>query len=129
MNLYRDIERFNKETNSNLFQDGTSSDLFHIERTSSNPFSQDNEMLGMLHDLQAPIEYNKETAEEGLKNGMSFNSGVEEETTNIFQHFLNQACGELYPSYLKSSSLNFLVTLMHVKVLNGWSNKSFDMLL
>ena len=41
-------------------------------------------MLGMLHDLQALIEYEEEKAEEGLENDMSFNSGVEEETTNIY---------------------------------------------
>ena len=74
-------------------------------------------MLGMLHDLQAPIEHEEETAEEGLENDISFNSGVEEETTNIFQELLNQARHELYPNYSKFSSLNFLVMLMHVKVL------------
>ena len=38
----------------------------------------------MSHDLKASIEYEEETAEECLENDMSFNSGVEEETTNIF---------------------------------------------
>ena len=51
VNLYKGIERFDEET---------SSDPFH-ERTGSNPFSVDNEMLGMVHDLQAPIEHEKET--------------------------------------------------------------------
>ena len=64
-----------------------------------------------------------------LENDMSFNSGVEQETTNIFQKLLNQARSELYPDCLEFSSLNFLVTLMQVKVLNGWSNKFFEMLL
>ena len=40
-------------------------------------------MLGMLHDLQALIKHEKET-EEGLKNDMMFNSGVEQETADIF---------------------------------------------
>ena len=69
----------------------------------------------------------EEETKEGLKNGISFNSGVELETVNIFQELLNQTRSKLYPDC--SSSLNFWVKLMHVKVLNGWSNKSFDMLL
>ena len=62
---------------------------------------------------------------------MSLNSGVdvEQETTNIFQDLLNEARSELYLGFSKFSSLNFLIKMMHVKVLNGWSNKSFDMLL
>ena len=42
---------------------------------------------------------------------------------------MNEARNELYPVYLKNFSLNFLVKLMHIEVLNGWSNKFFDMLL
>ena len=49
--------------------------------------------------------------------------------SNIFKNLLNKACNELYPGYSEFSSSNFLVKLMHVKVLNGWSNKLFDMLL
>ena len=36
---------------------------------------------------------------------------------------------ELYPSVSSFSSLKFLVKLMHLKVLNKWTNKSFDELL
>ena len=60
---------------------------------------------------------------------MPFNSGVKQETINIFQELLNKARSELYPGCSKFSSLNFLVKRMHVRVLNGWSNKSFDTLL
>ena len=47
-------------------------------------------MLGILHNLQDPIEHDEETAEKaGLEKDMSFNNGVEEERTNIFQSLLN----------------------------------------
>ncbi|KAA0063406.1 CACTA en-spm transposon protein [Cucumis melo var. makuwa] len=75
-------------------------------------------MLEILHDLQASIEHEEETVKESLENDMSFNSGIEEVTTNIFQELLNQARRELYPDHSKFSSLDFLVTLMHVQVLN-----------
>ena len=66
MNLCRGIERFDE---------GISSDPFH-KGTNSNHFPEDNELLGMLHNLQAQIEHKEET-KEGLENDMSFNSGVE----------------------------------------------------
>ena len=71
----RGIERFDEGT---PFHEGTSSD----------PFFEDNEMLGMLHDLRALIEHEEEI-EEGLENDMSFNTGVEQEMANIFQELLN----------------------------------------
>ncbi|TYK06194.1 uncharacterized protein E5676_scaffold287G00510 [Cucumis melo var. makuwa] len=93
VNLYRGIERFGKGTSSDSFHEGTSndsfhegtsSDPFHIEGTNNNLFSEDNQMLDMLHDLQALIENEEETADEGLEDEMSFNSRVEEEMMNIF---------------------------------------------
>ena len=52
---------------------------------------------------------------------MSRNIGVdiEQDITNIFQDLLNEARNELYPGSSEFFSLNFLVKLMHVKVLNG----------
>ena len=88
-------------------------------------------MLGIVHDLQACIEHVEEM-NEGLENEMSFNSEVdlEEDITNvIFKELLKQESRELYLGYSEFSSLNFFITMMHVKVLNGWSNKSFDMML
>ncbi|KAA0066710.1 DNA/RNA polymerases superfamily protein [Cucumis melo var. makuwa] len=88
-------------------------------------------MFGILNDLQAPIEEEEELEERHLEDEMPMNVGVDidEDRTNIFQNLLNEARNELYPGCSEFSSLNFLVKLMHVKVLNGWSNKSFDMLL
>lgn len=42
---------------------------------------------------------------------------------------LEEANVELYAGCSKFSSLSFIMRLMHLKVLNGWSNKSVDMLL
>ena len=46
-----------------------------------------------------------------------------------FYRLLKDAENELYPGCTKFSKLSFLVRLFHLKCLNGWSNKSFDMLL
>ena len=118
VNIHRGIQRFDEGTSSNPFDEGISNDLF----------SKENEMLGMLNDLQAQIEHEEE-AEEGLENEISFNIGVEQETTNIFQELLNEARNELYPGCSEFFSINFLVKLMHIEIFNCWSNKSFDMLL
>ena len=75
----------------------------------------------MLYDLQVGIEQ-VEQSEEYLD--------LEEDiTNNVFNELLNQASCQLYPRCSEFSSLNFLVKMMHVKVFNGWSNKSFDMML
>ena len=58
---------------------------------------------------------------------MPFN-GEKQDRTNFFEDLMYEA-RELYLGCSKFSSLNFLVKLMHIKVLNGRSNKSFDLLL
>ena len=54
-----------------------------------------------------------------------------EETTSQgnFENLFHKANKELYQGCRKFFALTFLVKLMHVKVLNWWSDKSFDMLL
>lgn len=48
---------------------------------------------------------------------------------NSFGDLLKEAERELYPNCTKFSTLSFLIKLLHIKVINRWSNKSFDMLL
>ena len=36
---------------------------------------------------------------------------------------------EIYPGCKKYFNLSFLIKLLHLKVISGWSNKSFNMLL
>ena len=55
---------------------------------------------------------------------------LEESTSHgNFENLFHEANKELYPGCKKFLALTFLVKLMHVKVLNCWSDKSFDMLL
>ncbi|XP_060194586.1 uncharacterized protein LOC132623787 isoform X2 [Lycium barbarum] len=75
-------------------------------------------------------------------SGRSFANFSEEKTTgdNVFGNMsekeakkfdtlLEEAERELYPGCKKFSKLLFLVKLLHLKVYNQWSNKSFTMLL
>lgn len=83
-------------------------------------------MLNLLNDLQVLIG-NGDAAKEDIE--ISLDNDQERDMTNFFQNLINEAQNELYSGCSQFLSLNFLVKLMHIKVLNGWSNKSFDMLL
>ncbi|KAL3370740.1 hypothetical protein AABB24_007665, partial [Solanum stoloniferum] len=54
---------------------------------------------------------------------------MSEMEAKFFDKLLEEAERELYPGCKKFSKLLFLVKLLHLKVYNQWSNKSFDMLL
>ena len=56
-------------------------------------------------------------------------SAEQNTTMEDFSDIFQKAKKELYPGCKKFSVLTFIVKLMHIKVLNCWSNKSFDMLL
>ena len=51
------------------------------------------------------------------------------EDANKFYNLLREADHELYPGCKKFTKLSFIIRLFHMKCLNGWSNKSFTMLL
>ncbi|CAL5388172.1 unnamed protein product [Camellia sinensis] len=54
--------------------------------------------------------------------------GPNAETAKYFK-LLQDAQSELYPGCQKFTSLSFIVRLLHLKVLNQWTDKSVDMLL
>ncbi|XP_074579109.1 uncharacterized protein LOC141835604 [Curcuma longa] len=75
-----------------------------------------------------------------LRNAQNINIGAPQfddipanmnanDISGSYTSMLDAAKKELYHNCNNFSIFNFLVKLMHVKVLNGWSNKSFDMLL
>ncbi|KAK1577107.1 hypothetical protein Q3G72_019025 [Acer saccharum] len=85
-------------------------------------------LLEMLHDVggQIPVGSGSiDDQDEGVESD-HVQPGV---AATTFDELLQQVQQELYPGCTQSSSLNFLVKLMHIKVLNHWSNKSFDMLI
>ncbi|KAL7210232.1 hypothetical protein ACSBR1_031739 [Camellia fascicularis] len=88
------------------------------------------EFLNLLEDVYMGTIMNdneNEGDEEDYYNDVANN--VEEEDVRNFDKLLNDAQRELYLGCRKFSLLSFVVKMLHVKVLNKWSNKSFNMLL
>ncbi|CAI0559000.1 unnamed protein product [Linum tenue] len=78
----------------------------------------DEELFDLLDEHQNFI-YSEAT------NGGNFtNKGYEE-----YADMLGTTQEELYPNCTKYSKFSFIVKMLHLKVYNKWSNKSFDMLL
>ncbi|KAA0036865.1 uncharacterized protein E5676_scaffold110G002400 [Cucumis melo var. makuwa] len=84
--------------------------------------NDDNELFNLLNDLQG-------LTKEGTydEDGEDFRDEMHKNTeqryiTNIFEELMDDVRNLLYPSCTKFSSLNFLVKLMHVKVVHilGW---------
>ena len=67
INLHKGIESFDEEASTNLFH-------------------EENEILGMLNDLEASIEHEKET-KKGLENEMSFNIEVNKTQQTYFMSY------------------------------------------
>ena len=74
-----------------------------------------------LNEMHAPINKEHDSNE-----STSHEIGRNEKNND---HLFGEAHQALYPGCTKFSALTFLVKLMHIKVLNGWNNKSYDMLL
>ena len=104
---------------------------WRISKLREQPIARDdnNELFNLLNDLQGSMREEAYDEDEDDFGDEIHENTEQRYTTNIFEELMNEARNPLYPGCTKFSSLNFLVKLMHVKVLNKWSNKSFDMLL
>ncbi|KAD5961264.1 hypothetical protein E3N88_12737 [Mikania micrantha] len=76
------------------------------------------EMFNIIDDVMAEMNTNEESVDEDVAN-------LDPEFDALFKE-LNT---ELYPGCSWMSSLNFLAKLMHIKVINKWTDSSFDQLL
>ena len=59
------------------------------------------------------------------------NSSVAQPTEELLalQRLVEANSQELYPTCKKYTKLRFLIRLLHIKLLGGWTDKSFDLLL
>lgn len=91
-----------------------------------NDMRVDVEMIGIVDDdaLNGVIDPLNDVC--GLVN-RDINS-KESTSHENFEYLFREASKELYPGCRKFSTLTFIVKLMQVKVLNCWSDKSFDRL-
>ena len=65
----------------------------------------------------------------GREDSISQGSHIPNKKENFFLRMLGDAEQELYPGCKKYSKLSFIVKLLHLKTMNRWSDKSFNMLI
>lgn len=89
------------------------------------------DLLGDIHRGTAGIQQQDQAGSGSIGDQAgSGNIGAEpNEEANRFDRLLTSAQRELYPGCKSHSRLSFLLKLVHLKDLNHWSNKSFEMLL
>ncbi|XP_028102662.1 uncharacterized protein LOC114301906 [Camellia sinensis] len=92
--------------------EGTTNECLHIE----------DELYDMLDDCHMAHIFDDD--EEGEQN-----DNEQREDGRNFDKLLEDARRPLYLGCQKFTLLSFVVKMLHIKVLNKWSNKSFDMLL
>ncbi|WMV08116.1 hypothetical protein MTR67_001501 [Solanum verrucosum] len=105
-------------------------ELFSSKLVNQLDKGDDHEMQDMLHEAFGipPTSFvDMDTSAEGFDRSNQDNMGFDKKTEEFFR-LLKEAERKLYPGS-KYSLLSFLVRLLHLKCLNGWSNKSFSMLL
>ena len=84
------------------------------------------EVLDVLNDFIGPLN------DDGIRNDAHLDDDITSATMasdEQYEDLFAEVEAELYPGCTTFSSLNFLVKLMHLKVLHKWTNKSFDSLL
>ncbi|KAJ9538028.1 hypothetical protein OSB04_030761 [Centaurea solstitialis] len=81
------------------------------------------ELIDVINDVRGENIINEENVDEGISDGDL--SGADQEFAELFQEVET----ELYPGCTWLSSLNFLAKMLQMKVMNKWTNSSFDQLL
>ncbi|KAI9170322.1 hypothetical protein LWI28_026121 [Acer negundo] len=84
----------------------------------------------MLNDAIGPMDMNVDMGVgESTNERNDSNNDFPDVEGDKFDDLFSAATQELYAGCTKFLVLSFIVKLMHIKVLNHWSNKSFDILL
>ncbi|KAK9148246.1 hypothetical protein Scep_007003 [Stephania cephalantha] len=86
--------------------------------------SDGDDIFDILEDVHRAMFTTTKASEERNES----NQTLEGDGTAFYKLLKDAQC-ELYPGCKKFSALSFIVELLHLKVTNHWSNKSFDMLL
>ena len=114
------------------FVDGYKQWMFHGERVSSSSIppnldegddrDEGDDISDLLRDLAAGLDKGGDLEDDcGLDQDDSFLESLHKLEADSRQ--------ELYPGCKNFSKLRFLVRLLHTKLLGGWSDRSFDLLL
>ena len=101
---------------------------YHGESYVSLRENQDREEDNILMDLDMRDDMVEMVEEVMGMPGMDSNNGPDEETKSFFK-LMEDAKTDLYPGCKKFTTLSFVVRLLHIKVLCGWTDKSVTMLL
>ncbi|PKU63180.1 hypothetical protein MA16_Dca022199 [Dendrobium catenatum] len=111
---------------------GETSQAFSDEDLGRRDVNDLNNTSEEVNDIQEILEdIHRETFMNSTRNNSpneECDNIIDKEETTIFDRLLKNAQCDLYPG-LDLSMLSTLVKLLHIKVLNHWSNKSFNMIL
>ncbi|KAG5528669.1 hypothetical protein RHGRI_029367 [Rhododendron griersonianum] len=83
------------------------------------------DMIGMVHDAFGVPRQDGEIRDNAGLGSMGL--GLDKETKKFFK-LLEDAQREFYPNCKTFTALSFTTHLLHIKVLGGWTDTSFDML-
>ncbi|KAF5454852.1 hypothetical protein F2P56_024486 [Juglans regia] len=83
------------------------------------------DMDEMIDDIRAGLFMDNAGREHGTTSEPSMNEGA----PKYFEQLLEDARHPLYPSCQKFSKFSFIVKLLHIKTIGGWTIKSFNMVL
>ncbi|CAN1181773.1 hypothetical protein LINPERHAP2_LOCUS35603 [Linum perenne] len=98
--------------------DGADNEADGADNEADGDSDEEDGLFDLLDEHQNLI--NNEVEDDGHFSSKGFDEYIE---------MLGRAQKELYPNCTKYSQLSFIVKLLHLKVYNKWSNKSFNMLL